>query len=227
MRIRSKAVQKHGRRVYLFRRLFLLAAASAFGGRERGERWKGRGWRWSRRSKSRLSVAPSAGLPLTAVSSAPVSHPPPSSRKSLILLPSHYYCCSAAIQLCDESIEGMKIEYVDIAPLPFLNTDLEVDGKFPVPVEAFRRRIRGADAFLFASPEYNYSFTGNLPTLYPVWLLCRSPSPIRMCSLGCDSYAWTLVNYVNSSWIDCLMPLWRACHWTWFNFLCRTQLSPW
>ncbi|URE35068.1 NADPH quinone oxidoreductase [Musa troglodytarum] len=68
----------------------------------------------------------------------------------------------SAIQLCDESIEGMKIEYVDIAPLPFLNTDLEVDGKFPAPVEAFRQRIRGADAFLFASPEYNYSFTGPL-----------------------------------------------------------------
>ncbi|CAL9106082.1 unnamed protein product [Musa acuminata var. zebrina] len=68
----------------------------------------------------------------------------------------------SAIQLCDESIEGMTIEYVDIAPLPFVNTDLEVDGTFPEPVEAFRQTIRGADAILFASPEYNYSFTGPL-----------------------------------------------------------------
>ncbi|RRT73847.1 hypothetical protein GW17_00036234 [Ensete ventricosum] len=82
----------------------------------------------------------------------------------------------SAIQLCDESIEGMKIEYVDISPLPFLNTDLEVDGKFPKPVEAFRRRIRGADAFLFASPEYNYSFTGNPPS--KTYLRC---SPFGCC----------------------------------------------
>ncbi|RWW15619.1 hypothetical protein GW17_00020530 [Ensete ventricosum] len=58
-----------------------------------------------------------------------------------------------SIQLCDESIEGMTIEYVDIAPLPFVNTDLEVNGTFPESVEAFRQTIRGADAILFASPE--------------------------------------------------------------------------
>ncbi|KAJ6798936.1 NAD(P)H:quinone oxidoreductase-like [Iris pallida] len=69
----------------------------------------------------------------------------------------------SAIQLCnDGSIGGMQIEYVDISPLPFLNTDLERDGTFPPPVEAFRRKVRGADSFLFASPEYNYSLTGPL-----------------------------------------------------------------
>ncbi|XP_042408846.1 NADPH:quinone oxidoreductase-like [Zingiber officinale] len=68
----------------------------------------------------------------------------------------------SAIQICNASIPGMKIEYVDIAPLPFVNTDLEVNGSFPEPVEAFRRKILGADAFLFASPEYNYSMTGPL-----------------------------------------------------------------
>ena len=66
----------------------------------------------------------------------------------------------AAIQLCSESIEGMHIEYVDIKPLPFLNTDLESGGSFPEPVEAFRRKVLDADSILFASPEYNYSVTG-------------------------------------------------------------------
>ncbi|KAL6010096.1 hypothetical protein ACLOJK_000527 [Asimina triloba] len=61
-----------------------------------------------------------------------------------------------------ESIQGMEIEYVDIAPLPFLNTDLEVDGTYPPAVEAFRRKILAADSILFASPEYNYSVTGPL-----------------------------------------------------------------
>ncbi|XP_042404400.1 NADPH:quinone oxidoreductase-like [Zingiber officinale] len=68
----------------------------------------------------------------------------------------------SAIQICDAFIPEMKIEYVDIEALPFVNTDLEVNGSFPEPVEAFRRKILGADAFLFASPEYNYSMSGPL-----------------------------------------------------------------
>lgn len=68
----------------------------------------------------------------------------------------------AAMEISNESIEGLKIEYVDISPLPFLNTDLEVDGTFPPVVEEFRQKILKADSVLFASPEYNYSVTGPL-----------------------------------------------------------------
>lgn len=68
----------------------------------------------------------------------------------------------SAIDLCNESIEGMQIEHVDISPLPLLNTDLEVNGTYPTSVEAFRRKILGADGILFASPENNYSFTAPL-----------------------------------------------------------------
>ncbi|KAJ3676262.1 hypothetical protein LUZ60_003674 [Juncus effusus] len=63
----------------------------------------------------------------------------------------------SAIQICNESIKGVEIEHVDITPLPLINTDLEVDGTFPAPVEEFRKKLASADAFLFASPEYNYS----------------------------------------------------------------------
>ncbi|KAH7667027.1 NAD(P)H dehydrogenase (quinone) protein [Dioscorea alata] len=65
----------------------------------------------------------------------------------------------AAVQLCNESVKGMEIDYVDIGDLPFLNTDLEVNGTYPASVEAFRSRILQADSILFASPEYNYSVT--------------------------------------------------------------------
>lgn len=68
----------------------------------------------------------------------------------------------SAIQLSKESFSGLQIDYVDISPLPFLNTDLEVNGIYPPPVEAFRQKILEADSILFASPEYNYSFTGPL-----------------------------------------------------------------
>ncbi|KAI8545983.1 hypothetical protein RHMOL_Rhmol07G0080200 [Rhododendron molle] len=67
-----------------------------------------------------------------------------------------------AIQIGNESVNGMQIEYIDIAPLPMLNTDLEVGGTYPPAVEAFRQKILEADSVLFASPEYNYSVTGPL-----------------------------------------------------------------
>ncbi|KAG6791107.1 hypothetical protein POTOM_000218 [Populus tomentosa] len=66
----------------------------------------------------------------------------------------------SAIQLSKESVNGMEIEYLDISPLPMLNTDLEVNGTFPPVVEAFRQKILQADSVLFASPEYNFSVTG-------------------------------------------------------------------
>jgi len=54
----------------------------------------------------------------------------------------------------------LQLDHVDISELPLLNTDLEVDGGFPPAVEAFRAKVRAADCFLFASPEYNYSISG-------------------------------------------------------------------
>ncbi|XP_066315973.1 probable NADPH:quinone oxidoreductase 2 [Miscanthus floridulus] len=66
----------------------------------------------------------------------------------------------AAAEICRESIPGLEIDHIDISSLPLLNTDLEAGGVFPAAVEAFRARVRGADCFLFASPEYNYSISG-------------------------------------------------------------------
>ncbi|XP_031283372.1 U-box domain-containing protein 33-like [Pistacia vera] len=45
------------------------------------------------------------------------------------------------MQLVKDSVKGMEIEYIDIAPLPMLNTDLEVNGTYPLVVEAFRQKI--------------------------------------------------------------------------------------
>ncbi|KAK5834805.1 quinone oxidoreductase -like protein [Gossypium arboreum] len=67
-----------------------------------------------------------------------------------------------ALELTKESIAGLQMEYIDISPLPMLDTDLEVDGKFPPAVEAFRQKILEADSILIASPEYNYSLTAPL-----------------------------------------------------------------
>ncbi|CAH9123014.1 unnamed protein product [Cuscuta epithymum] len=68
----------------------------------------------------------------------------------------------AAMEISKEGMEEIEIEYVDISALPFLNTDLVVNGTFPPAVEEFRRKILQADSILFASPEYNYSVNGPL-----------------------------------------------------------------
>lgn len=67
-----------------------------------------------------------------------------------------------AIEIVEESIPGMEIELIDISNLPFLNTDLEVDGRFPDVVDSFRKKFLDADCILFSSPEYNYSVTAPL-----------------------------------------------------------------
>jgi len=67
-----------------------------------------------------------------------------------------------AIEIARESMPYMQISLVEIGNLPFVNTDLEVDNRFPEAVEEFRAKVLQADSILFASPEYNYSVTGIL-----------------------------------------------------------------
>jgi chromate reductase, NAD(P)H dehydrogenase (quinone) len=64
----------------------------------------------------------------------------------------------------EQAPEGISIElYEDLEALPPFNEDRESD---PGPVvEELRRRIREADALLFATPEYNTTMPGQLKHL--------------------------------------------------------------
>jgi chromate reductase, NAD(P)H dehydrogenase (quinone) len=46
--------------------------------------------------------------------------------------------------------------------LPLYNADLERNGSFPEPVEAWRAKIRQCAGLLIASPEYNHGISGVL-----------------------------------------------------------------
>ena len=52
-------------------------------------------------------------------------------------------------------------EILDLTPIPMYNQDIEKIG-FPKEVETFRSALYRADAFLIATPEYNYSIPGVL-----------------------------------------------------------------
>ena len=57
--------------------------------------------------------------------------------------------------------EGVTIEVFELHDIPLYNGDVEAEG-LPEAVVAFREKIRGADAILIATPEYNYSVAGVL-----------------------------------------------------------------
>jgi chromate reductase len=56
--------------------------------------------------------------------------------------------------------EGVALQTVEISALPLYNEDLEKP--LPAAVAAFKDAIRGADAVLICTPEYNYSVPGVL-----------------------------------------------------------------
>ena len=70
--------------------------------------------------------------------------------------------------------DGMTFEVADLADVPFYNADVEQTG-FPDAVKEFRARVAGADALIFAVPEYNFSLSGVLKNALE-WL-SRPPNP--------------------------------------------------
>lgn len=58
--------------------------------------------------------------------------------------------------------DRLDIEEVAIADLPLYNPDIDKDGERPDAWTTYRDAIKGKDAVLFASPEWNRSITGAL-----------------------------------------------------------------
>src|SRR5256885_13603509 len=56
--------------------------------------------------------------------------------------------------------QNATLEVVDVSRLPLYNQDLEQE--MPEEVKELKKKIRGADAILFATPEHNYSITAVL-----------------------------------------------------------------
>lgn len=53
--------------------------------------------------------------------------------------------------------ESFEAELVDIGALSMYNQDYDDEGRIPAGWEEFRAKIRGMDAFVFITPEYNRS----------------------------------------------------------------------
>ena len=69
---------------------------------------------------------------------------------------------TAALRATAELLpEGMTLETAGLGELPHYDDDVRMIG-YPPVVQAFRDRIKAADAILFVTPEYNYSISGVL-----------------------------------------------------------------
>jgi len=55
-------------------------------------------------------------------------------------------------------LEGVRVEFLDCASLPFMNQDLEYP--VPEPVKAAREAVKAADGIWIVTPEYNHSYSG-------------------------------------------------------------------
>src|SRR5438045_2478264 len=62
--------------------------------------------------------------------------------------------------------EGVAVEpYEGLDEIPFFNQDVEEQGD-PAPVRELKEKIRGVDALMIATPEYDYAIPGVLRTLW-------------------------------------------------------------
>ena len=69
---------------------------------------------------------------------------------------------TAALRAAQElAPDGVTLETFNLAAIPIYNDDVRVAG-LPPSVQELRDAIAGADALLFATPEYNYSIPGVL-----------------------------------------------------------------
>ncbi|WP_158812911.1 NADPH-dependent FMN reductase [Methylocapsa sp. S129] len=60
------------------------------------------------------------------------------------------------------SPEGLRYESIEIGHLPLYNQDLDSEGDAPAGWTTFREKVKGFDAVLFVTPEYNRSVPGVL-----------------------------------------------------------------
>lgn len=76
--------------------------------------------------------------------------------------------------------KGSEAELANVGDfeVPFYDQDAEVESGLPPGAQSFCRRLKGVDAFMIASPEYNASMPGVLKNLID-WVSRSRPQPFN------------------------------------------------
>jgi len=93
--------------------------------------------------------------------------------------------------------EGVTLEIISIADIPFYNGDLDLPTakERPEAVQKFRDLIAAADGIVIASPEYNYSIPGGLKNAID-WASRGDDSPLKnkpVALMGASPSLWGTV----------------------------------
>lgn len=106
--------------------------------------------------------------------------------------------------------EGYETEFIEIGNLPLFNQDYEGDLGTPAEYTEFRNKVKGLDAVLFVTPEYNRSVPGVLknaldvgsrPYGESVWdgkpaaIVSSSPSPLS--GFGANHHLRQVLAFLN------------------------------
>jgi chromate reductase, NAD(P)H dehydrogenase (quinone) len=78
----------------------------------------------------------------------------------------------------EAALPGLKIQVVELGDIQLYNQDVEDAGE-PSQVVAFKEAIRGADALLVATPEYNHGVPGVLKNALDWASRPRATSPLK------------------------------------------------
>ena len=83
------------------------------------------------------------------------------------------YNRKVARALSELAPSSLALKIVEIGDLPLYNEDVEANA--PEPWQRFREQIRGSDAVLFVTPEYNRSVPGCLKNAIDVGSMVKAP----------------------------------------------------
>lgn len=74
--------------------------------------------------------------------------------------------------------KGAEVDLADFQEfdMPLYNNDIETGAGFPKGAQELARRLKEADAFMIATPEYNWSIPGTLKNAID-WVSRMRPSP--------------------------------------------------
>jgi hypothetical protein len=91
-----------------------------------------------------------------------------------------------------ELADKVEFEILEIEHLPFVNPDLEADGRFPDSVARFRQKVLEADVIILACPEYNYSIPGRYVCVCVCFYMLRERTTVS--SISGDSHRVLCLN---------------------------------
>jgi len=107
--------------------------------------------------------------------------------------------CKLAVDIVQK--QGAEVDHADFREfdMPLYDGDLQASSGFPAGAQKLAKRIVDSDAWILASPEYNYSVPGTIKNAID-WLSRMNPMPFRGKNALLLSASLSLVGGIRGLW---------------------------